>query len=135
MPIHSVHSVHTEFHSCRLAFPYCPLQDASYRCRVALAHGATLLRQLRTALPARFGVTVRYYVAATACLAIGAGLGLSILSDMSIQPEHRVLTAKEGFGPIDKTELALVAGPEASRATLRLADMLAEFCDSVKKAA
>jgi DNA-binding transcriptional LysR family regulator len=64
--------------------------------------------------------------------AIGAGLGLSILSDMSIQPEHRVLTAKEGFGPIDKTELALVAGPEASRATLRLADMLAEFCDSVK---
>ncbi|MBI2692743.1 multicopper oxidase domain-containing protein [Mycobacterium nebraskense] len=45
---------------------------------VALAHGATLLRQLRTALPARFGVTVRYYVAATGCLAIGAGLGVAI---------------------------------------------------------
>ncbi|CPR13200.1 multicopper oxidase [Mycobacterium bohemicum DSM 44277] len=45
---------------------------------VALAHGATLLRQLRTALPARFGVTVRYYVAATACLAIGAGLGVAM---------------------------------------------------------
>lgn len=41
---------------------------------VALVHGATLLRQLRTALPARFAVTVRYYVAATACLAVGAGL-------------------------------------------------------------
>ncbi|WP_322858953.1 multicopper oxidase domain-containing protein [Mycobacterium europaeum] len=45
---------------------------------VALAHGATLLRQLRTALPARFGVTVRYYVAATGCLAIGAGLGVAM---------------------------------------------------------
>ncbi len=43
-----------------------------------LAHGATLLRQLRTALPARFGVTVRYYVAATACLAVGAGLGVAM---------------------------------------------------------
>lgn len=45
---------------------------------VALAHGAALLRQLRTALPARFGVTVRYYVAATACLAAGAGLGVAM---------------------------------------------------------
>ena len=45
---------------------------------VALAHGATLLRQLRTALPARFAVTVRYYVAATACLAVGAGLGVAM---------------------------------------------------------
>lgn len=64
--------------------------------------------------------------------AIGAGLGLSILSDISILPEHRVLTAKEGFGPIDKTELALVASPDASRATLRLADELVKFCDTVK---
>ncbi|OBB69429.1 multicopper oxidase domain-containing protein [Mycobacterium sp. 852014-50255_SCH5639931] len=45
---------------------------------VALAHGATLLRQLRTALPARFGVTVRYYIAATGCLAIGVGLGVAM---------------------------------------------------------
>lgn len=44
----------------------------------ALAHGAILLRQLRTALPARFGVTVRYYVAATVCLAAGAGLGVAM---------------------------------------------------------
>ena len=44
----------------------------------ALAHGSTLLRQLRTALPARFGVTVRYYVAATVCLAVGAGLGVAM---------------------------------------------------------
>lgn len=64
--------------------------------------------------------------------AIAAGLGLSIMSELSILPEHRVLTAKEGFGPIDKTELALMARPEASPATLRLADRLAEFCSSVK---
>ncbi|MCV7196459.1 multicopper oxidase domain-containing protein [Mycobacterium angelicum] len=45
---------------------------------VALAHGAALLRQLHTALPARFGITVRYYVAATTCLAGGAGLGVAM---------------------------------------------------------
>lgn len=48
----------------------------------ALAHGATLLRQLRTALPSRFGVTVRYYVAATVCLALGAGLGVAMANSV-----------------------------------------------------
>jgi DNA-binding transcriptional LysR family regulator len=67
--------------------------------------------------------------------AVAAGLGLSILSEIAIQADHRVLTAKDGFAPIDKTELALVASPGASPATLRLADRLAEFCDSVAKAA
>lgn len=62
--------------------------------------------------------------------AISAGLGVSILSEMSLHPDHKVLTAKEGFGPIEQTELALVASPEASRATLRLADQLAEFCNN-----
>jgi DNA-binding transcriptional LysR family regulator len=64
--------------------------------------------------------------------AVAAGLGLSILSEMSIQAEHRVLTAKDGFAPIDRTEVALVAAPEASPATLRLADRLAEYCESVQ---
>jgi DNA-binding transcriptional LysR family regulator len=64
--------------------------------------------------------------------AVAAGLGLSILSEIAIQSEHRVLTAKDGFAPIERTELALVASPNASPATLRLADRLAEFCDSVK---
>jgi DNA-binding transcriptional LysR family regulator len=67
--------------------------------------------------------------------AVAAGMGLSILSEMAVQPDHRVLTAKDGFAPIDKTELALVASPDASPATLRLADRLAEFCDGVAKAA
>jgi DNA-binding transcriptional LysR family regulator len=64
--------------------------------------------------------------------AVAAGLGLSILSEMAIQSDHRVLTAKDGFAPIDKTEVALVASPNASPATLRLADHLAEFCNEVQ---
>ena len=64
--------------------------------------------------------------------AIAAGMGLSILSEMAIQADHRVLTTKEGFAPIDKTEVALVASPDASPATLRLAERLAEFCESVQ---
>ncbi|MGY3442319.1 MULTISPECIES: LysR family transcriptional regulator [unclassified Bradyrhizobium] len=64
--------------------------------------------------------------------AVAAGLGLSILSEMSIQAEHRVLTAKDGFAPIERTEVALVAAPEARPATLRLADRLAEYCETVQ---
>jgi len=64
--------------------------------------------------------------------AVAAGMGLSILSEMAIQADHRVLTAKDGFAPIEKTELALMASPDASPATLRLADRLAEFCDAVQ---
>jgi len=64
--------------------------------------------------------------------AVAAGMGLSILSEIAIQADHRVLTAKDGFAPIDRTEVALVAAPEASPATLRLADRLAEFCNTVK---
>jgi len=64
--------------------------------------------------------------------AVAAGMGLSILSEMAIQADHRVLTAKDGFSPIDRTEVALVASPDASPATLRLADRLAEFCNAVQ---
>lgn len=64
--------------------------------------------------------------------AVAAGMGLSILSEIAIQPDHRVLTAKDGFKPIDRTEMALVASPDASPATLRLADRLAEFCNTVR---
>ena len=64
--------------------------------------------------------------------AIAAGMGLSILSEMAIQADHRVLTAKDGFSPIERTEVALVASPDASPATLRLAERLAEFCDNLQ---
>jgi DNA-binding transcriptional LysR family regulator len=63
---------------------------------------------------------------------VAAGMGLSILSEMAIQADHRVLTAKDGFRPIEKTEVVLMASPDASPATLRLADRLAEFCDAVQ---
>ncbi|MDA9432736.1 LysR substrate-binding domain-containing protein [Bradyrhizobium sp. CCBAU 51627] len=64
--------------------------------------------------------------------AVAAGMGLAILSEMSILSDHRVLTAKDGFAPINKTEVALMAAPGASPATLRLADRLAEFCEDVQ---
>ncbi|MET4725638.1 DNA-binding transcriptional LysR family regulator [Bradyrhizobium japonicum] len=64
--------------------------------------------------------------------AVAAGMGLSILSEMSIQSDHCVLTAKDGFEPINRTEVALMASPGASPATLRLADRLAEFCENVQ---
>ena len=54
--------------------------------------------------------------------AVAAGLGLSILSQIAIQENHRILTAKDGFVPLNETEVALVTAPKASPATLRLAD-------------
>ncbi|GLV50785.1 multicopper oxidase [Thermobispora bispora] len=41
----------------------------------ALWHGAALVARLRTALPSRFSITVRFYVAASCFLPIGALLG------------------------------------------------------------
>ncbi len=40
-----------------------------------LWHGIQLTRRLRRALPARFRITVRYYIAATLCLPVGATFG------------------------------------------------------------
>ncbi|MGN6463656.1 MAG: LysR substrate-binding domain-containing protein [Pseudolabrys sp.] len=62
--------------------------------------------------------------------AVSAGLGVSILPDVAIRPEHRVLGPKDGFPPITDTEIVLVATPEASSTTLRLADRLVAFCNS-----
>jgi nitrite reductase (NO-forming) len=45
-------------------------------------HGAGLLLQLRRALPARFAVTVRYYVAASCFLPVGAVLGATLARGM-----------------------------------------------------
>jgi DNA-binding transcriptional LysR family regulator len=60
--------------------------------------------------------------------AVSAGLGVSILPQGSILPEHRVLGTKDGFAKVPNTELALLAAPDASPATRRLADVLAHFC-------
>jgi DNA-binding transcriptional LysR family regulator len=62
--------------------------------------------------------------------AVSAGLGVSILPDVSLLADHRVLTRKDRFPAIPNTELALVAAHDASPATRRLADLLADFCGS-----
>jgi len=60
--------------------------------------------------------------------AVSVGLGISILPQAAILADHRVLGAKEGFARVPNTELALLAAPDASPATRRLADVLADFC-------
>ena len=45
---------------------------------VAVWHAVALLRHLRRALPSRFGITVRYYVAAGAVLPLGVALGVTM---------------------------------------------------------
>jgi DNA-binding transcriptional LysR family regulator len=62
--------------------------------------------------------------------AVSAGLGVSILPEVAVLPEHRVLDATDGFPPITNTEVVLVTAPEASPATRRLAQALADFCSA-----
>lgn len=60
---------------------------------VALAvvwHGATLVARLRAALPARFAVTVRYYVASAALLPVGITVGV-VLARVQTDPWHQRL--------------------------------------------
>jgi DNA-binding transcriptional LysR family regulator len=60
--------------------------------------------------------------------AVSVGLGVSILRDVAVLADHRVLGPKEGFPKLSNTEMALVVRPDASLATRRLADVLAAFC-------
>ena len=66
--------------------------------------------------------------------AVSVGLGISILPQAAILADHRVLGAKEGFAKVPNTELALLAAPDASPATRRLADILADFCTAGSQA-
>jgi DNA-binding transcriptional LysR family regulator len=59
---------------------------------------------------------------------VAAGIGVSILPEVAILPEHRVLKSKDGFPAITDTEVALVAAPNPSPATRRLAELLRDFC-------
>ncbi|MDF2092517.1 multicopper oxidase domain-containing protein [Knoellia sp. 3-2P3] len=51
------------------------------------AHGVAIALQARAALPSRFGASVRYYVAASACLPVGAALG-TVLSGHPAEALH-----------------------------------------------
>lgn len=64
--------------------------------------------------------------------AVSVGIGVSILPEVAILPEHRVLSRKDGFPPITNTEVALVLAPNASPATRSLAERLFEFCSKNK---
>ena len=67
--------------------------------------------------------------------ALAAGLGVGILSEISIQPQHRILTDEDGFVPVEPTEIALIAARTANAAAMRLAESLMAFCDTMPAAA
>ena len=56
-------------------------------------HGIQLWRRLRQALPCRFRVTVRYYLAAATCLPVGAALGAWLARGLDDETHGRVLVA------------------------------------------
>jgi DNA-binding transcriptional LysR family regulator len=62
--------------------------------------------------------------------AVSVGLGVSILPEVAILPDHRVISPADGFPPITDTEVALVQAEKASPATRRLAEVLADFCST-----
>jgi nitrite reductase (NO-forming) len=57
------------------------------------AHGITIAMQARSALPSRFGATVRYYIYASLALPIGAGLGAALARGPAEQWHARLLVA------------------------------------------
>jgi DNA-binding transcriptional LysR family regulator len=65
--------------------------------------------------------------------AVSAGLGISILPEIAILPEHILLAAEAGFPPISDTALALEAAPGVSAAGRLLAEALADFCSSIAR--
>jgi DNA-binding transcriptional LysR family regulator len=62
--------------------------------------------------------------------AVSVGLGVSILPEVAILGDHRVIEPADGFPSITNTEIALVAAADASPATRRLAEVLADFCST-----
>jgi nitrite reductase (NO-forming) len=60
-------------------------------------HAGSLLLQLRTALPARFAMTVRYYIAAAALLPIGALLGTLMVRGTADHTQERLMLAHVSF--------------------------------------
>ncbi|HEY6027047.1 MAG TPA: LysR substrate-binding domain-containing protein [Pseudolabrys sp.] len=63
--------------------------------------------------------------------AAAVGLGIAILPDVAIRPEHRIVDT-HGFAPIDKTEIALVVSDNANAAARKLAERLADICNMLR---
>jgi len=67
--------------------------------------------------------------------AVAVGLGVAILPEVAITPEHRIVDSK-GFTPIDKTEIPLVVSESATPAARKVAELIADFCGNlIQKAA
>jgi DNA-binding transcriptional LysR family regulator len=62
--------------------------------------------------------------------AVSVGLGVSILPEVAILADHRVLKPTDGFPLVTNTEIVLVIAADAIPATRRLAEVLAEYCSS-----
>ncbi|MBD9628996.1 LysR substrate-binding domain-containing protein [Pseudomonas sp. PDM19] len=60
--------------------------------------------------------------------AVAAGMGVSLLPLRGRHEGHRVLTAEEGFAPIEGLELALYARPELGSAGRSLCEQLRALC-------
>jgi hypothetical protein len=71
---------------------------------------------------------LRLIAAATrSCCRSAPGLG----PEIAIPPDHTGRGGGHGSPPITDTEVALVAAPEASAASRRLAEPLANFCPTL----
>lgn len=72
-------------------------------------HGLALLTQLRTALPARFAVTVKFYIAAAWLLPVGATFGALLAYDgLSATWHGRLLLAHEAVNVLGFVGLTVV---------------------------
>jgi DNA-binding transcriptional LysR family regulator len=63
--------------------------------------------------------------------AVAVGLGVAILPDVAVMPEHRIVDAN-GFTPIVHTELALVVSETASPAARKVAELIADLCNTLR---
>ncbi|WP_326503377.1 multicopper oxidase domain-containing protein [Rothia nasimurium] len=72
-------------------------------------HGVALLQQMRTALPARFGVTIHYYIAASWLLPLGATFGALLAYDgLSASWHGRLLLAHEAINVLGFVGITVV---------------------------
>jgi DNA-binding transcriptional LysR family regulator len=60
--------------------------------------------------------------------AVSVGLGVSVLPEIAVLPEHRMLNARTGLPAISNTEVALLASANPTAATRTLSNLLVEFC-------
>ena len=72
-------------------------------------HGVALLQQMRSALPARFGVTIRYYIAASWLLPVGATFGALLAYDgLNASWHGRLLLAHEAVNVLGFVGITVV---------------------------